>query len=211
MTAGSEEDAEARSAPVERPGRRGLWLLAATAAVVGVAAWQIARTGSDPSSLSRAFGFTIGGDPAISEARSEPVPDLEGPALTGGTLELRAYRGNVVVLNLWASWCGPCRREQPHLERVWREYRDRGVRFLGVDVRDQRAAALAFQDEFGVSYPSFSDDDSRLAHALKAQNLPTTYVIDRDGTIVFRLTGTVDEVLLREVLDATLTREGARD
>lgn len=189
---------------------RGLWLLAFGLAICGLAAWQLSRAGSDPVSLSRAYGFNIGDFAAISEARSEPAPDLEGPALGGGNLALADHRGDVVVVNLWASWCGPCRREQPDLEQVWREYRDRGVRFLGVNVRDQRAAARAFQEEFGVTYPSFYDEASQLAHELKAQNLPTTYVIDRDGTIVLRLTGTIDDVLLREILDATLEGEPAR-
>ncbi|HEX9697310.1 MAG TPA: TlpA disulfide reductase family protein [Actinomycetota bacterium] len=193
--------------------RRVIWTwtaLVVALVVAGFAAWQLSRSGTDPSSLSRAYGFDIGNYPAISEERSELAPALTGPKLSGGSLSLADYRGKVVVVNLWASWCGPCRREQPELERVWREYRDRGVQFLGLNVRDQQAAARAFQDEFDVSYPSFFDDSSRLAFELKAQVLPTTYVIDRDGKVAFRLTGTVDGLLLRSVLDAALGKEGAR-
>lgn len=87
--------------------------------------------------------------PAISEERSEQAPALEGPKLGGGSLSLAAYRGKVVVVNLWASWCGPCRREQPELERVWREYRDRGVQFLGLNVRDQQDPGLGVDARMG--------------------------------------------------------------
>lgn len=187
-----------------------MWVVLAAIVVIGFAAWQLSRSGTDPAFLSRAYGFDIGNYPAISEERSEQAPDLQGPKLGGGSLSLANYRGKVVVVNLWASWCGPCRREQPQLEGVWREYRDRGVQFLGLNVRDQQAAARAFQNEFDVSYPSFFDDSSRLAFELRAQVLPTTYVIDHEGRVAFRLTGTVDDVLLRKVLDATLGREPAR-
>lgn len=174
--------------------------------VIGFAAWQLSRSGTDPASLSRAYGFDIGNFPAITDEGSESAPELSGPELGGGSLSLGDYQGKVVVINLWASWCGPCRREQPELERVWREYRDRGVQFLGLNVRDQTAAALSFQDEFGVTYPSFEDDSSQLAFKLKAQVLPTTYIIDGAGRIAFRLTGTIDGALLRKVLDSTLER-----
>lgn len=179
-------------------------------AVLGTfAALQIARSGSDRASLSRAFGFDIGSFPAIQEEGSEPAPVLTGEKLGGGTLSLTEYGDKVVVLNLWASWCGPCRREQPDLERVWREYRDRGVQFLGINVRDNRASALAYQHEFDVTYPSFFDESSQLAFKLRAQVLPTTWIVNREGRIVLRLIGTVDAVLLRKVLDGTL--RGAAD
>lgn len=191
-------------------GRPKLWPWVAVAIVVvigGFAARQLVRSGTDPASLSRAYGFDIGNFPAITDQGSDPAPPLKGPALAGGSLSLEDYRGKVVVINMWASWCGPCRREQPELERVWREHRDRNVQFLGLNVNDQQAAALAFRDEFGVTYPSFYDDSSRLAFELEAQVLPTTYVIDSGGRIVFRLTGTVNETLLTRVLDGVLARE----
>lgn len=197
------------SAP--RRSKAWLWVaLTLTVAVGGLAARQLLRSGADPASLTRAYGFDIGNFPAIADEGSEPAPPLRGPKLGGGSLSLAQFRGKAVVINLWASWCGPCRREQPALERVWREYQDRGVQFLGLNVRDQEAAAHAFREEFGVTYPSFYDESARLTFELRAQVLPTTYVIDQDGRIVFRLTGTVNEVLLRKVLDGVLTRGTAR-
>jgi thiol-disulfide isomerase/thioredoxin len=201
--------ARERSVP-ERP-KAWLWVALTLSVVVGgFAAWQLLRAGTDPASLSRAYGFDIGNFSAIADERSEPAPALAGPKLGGGSISLAEYRGKVVVINLWASWCGPCRKEQPALERVWREYQDRGVQFLGLDVRDQEVAAGAFREEFGVTYPSFYDDSARLTFELKAQVLPTTYVVDQRGRIVFRLTGTVNDVLLRKVLDGVLARGTAR-
>lgn len=202
-----QADAVAQASRARGAGARLAWVLTAVAGVVIVvfAVLQLRSSGTDAGALQRAFGFTIGSFTAAAERGSDPAPALEGPRLGGGTLSLDDYEGKVVVVNLWASWCGPCRREQPDLERVWRAYRERGVQFLGLNVRDQEAAARAYQVEFDVTYPSFFDTSSRLAAALKAQVLPTTYVIDRAGRIAFHLAGTVDEVLLREVLDSLLT------
>lgn len=212
MSAEAERDAAAHEAPPAVRARRTTWawILVVTAVVISFAGWQLLRSGTNPSSLQRAYGFDIGNYAAITDESSEPAPDLFGPKLGGGSLSLTDYRGKVVVINLWGSWCGPCRREQPELERVWREYRERGVQFLGVNLRDNEAAALSFQREFDVTYPSFYDESSALAFTLKAQVVPTTYIVDAEKRIVFRLTGTVDGVLLRKVLDATLQREPPR-
>lgn len=203
------EQLEAEEAsPAKRPARRGwTWAALILVVLVGVfAARQLATTGTKPGSLARAYGFDIGDYPAISEEGSTLAPALEGPSFDGATLRLADYRGKVVVINLWGSWCGPCRKEQPELERMWREYRSQGVQFLGVDERDQLAAARAFREEFDVTYPSWIDDDAGVAFRLKVQVMPTTYVVDRNGLIVFRLTGRVDEAMLRTVLDGVLSK-----
>jgi len=201
---------EAERIPQPKPSWVRSWLWVAVVAVLvagGFAARQLARTGTKPGALARAYGFDIGDFPAISEEGSSPAPAMEARSFDGTSIRLADYRGKVVVINMWASWCGPCRREQPELERVWREYKTRGVQLLGLNERDQLAAARAFRDEFGVTYPSWIDDSSQLAFKLKAQVLPTTYIIDRRGRIVFRLTGTVDEAMLRAVLDSVLAKE----
>lgn len=194
--------------PARTRALRAWGVILAVALVIGAfAALQLARTGANPSRLARAYGFTIGDFRAQGERESRPAPDLFGEDMQGRPLALKDYRGKVVVVNLWASWCGPCRREQPVFERLWREYKGRGVQFLGVNLRDQKAAALSFIDEFGVTYPSFFDQSSRLAFELQAQVLPTTYLIDAEGNLFFRFTGTVDEPLLRTAIDAALAPE----
>lgn len=189
--------------------RRGWWVLICAVAVVSsFAMLQLSRTGTSPSGIASAYGFTIGDFRAQGQREDRSAPNLSGADMHGGPLALSDYRGEIVVVNLWASWCGPCRREQPVFERLWREYKTRGVQFLGLNVRDQKAAALAFLDEFGVTYPSFFDRDSQLVFRLGSKVLPETFIIDGSGRIFFRFTGTVDEPLLRTAIDAALLPGG---
>lgn len=212
----SHHQTKAEAVHADPPGRgprrasnRRVWLgwagvLAAATLVAVFAFLQLSRTGANPSRLARAYGFSIGDFRAEGERESRPAPNLVGEALDGSRLALSEYRGKAVVLNLWASWCGPCRKEQPIFERLWREYRDRGVQFLGLNVRDTKAAALAFIDEFQVTYPSFFDPSAALTFEVQAQILPSTFIIDSAGQMFFRFTGTVDEPLLRQGIDRAL-------
>jgi thiol-disulfide isomerase/thioredoxin len=122
-------------------------------------------------------------------ARTQPIVwDL--PLLNGeGSLASGDLEGRVVVLNFWASWCAPCRREMPVLERTWRAYRDRGVTIVGIDVRDAPRDARAFVDKYNITYPIVRDEREVLVERLSADPLPQTFFLGRDG----RLAG--DEVL----------------
>jgi thiol-disulfide isomerase/thioredoxin len=115
------------------------------------------------------------------------APEFTGTTLTGSRLSFSSYRGQVVVVNFWGSWCGPCREEAPALAAAARQYRPSGVAFLGVDVRDTTASAEAFTHDFGVSYPSVSDTSSVITLDFTAvvpiAGTPTTLVIDRTGHI----------------------------
>lgn len=114
-------------------------------------------------------------------------------------------RGTVGVVNFWGSWCGPCREEQRGLEALWQEYRGRGVQFIGMNERDQKAAALAYLDEFGVSYPSLWDPDAAQSYRFKVRYMPATYVIDRSGRIAATIVGAIEDPGdLRALLDAEL-------
>jgi thiol-disulfide isomerase/thioredoxin len=117
-------------------------------------------------------------------------------------------RGQVLVVNFWASWCGPCRAEQPALSAVARAWRGRGVAFIGVNVQDSRAAALAYTREFAVPYPSLFDPSAQTATRLRAVALPTTFILDRDGVIADQLTGKTTVPILRARLDALLAKGG---
>lgn len=95
-------------------------------------------------------------------------------------------RGSVVVINVWGSWCAPCRAEAPELARLSRETKSLGVRFLGVDIRDSKTAAIAFEHTYGITYPSVFDPDSRTMLGFKAlapRAVPSTYVLDRTGKV----------------------------
>jgi cytochrome c biogenesis protein CcmG/thiol:disulfide interchange protein DsbE len=107
------------------------------------------------------------------------------------------------VVNFWASWCGPCRREQPGLQRLWQEYRDRGVQFVGVNFKDDPAAARAYVEEFGVTYPSVTDPSAVLAHRFGVPYIPTT-ILAEHGEMDYRLLGAQTETTLRRYLEELL-------
>ncbi len=132
------------------------------------------------------------------------APDFTGTTLTGARLDFSSYRGRVVVLNFWGSWCGPCRAEAPTLAVTAQRYRSDGVAFLGVDVRDTTASALAFTRDFGITYPSVSDPGSVITLDFTAvvpiAGTPTTLVIDRTGHIAGAVFGTVSSQELTDIL-----------
>jgi thiol-disulfide isomerase/thioredoxin len=122
--------------------------------------------------------------PAPEETKSTVIA-FDLPKLTGGgTLSSSDLEGRVVVLNFWASWCAPCRHEMPTLQRVWRDYRDRGVTIVGIDVRDVAEDARSFARELGITYPIVRDEEEVLVRRLRADPLPQTFFIGRDGRLV---------------------------
>ncbi len=140
----------------------------------------------------------------IDPAERKPAPDLTGTTLDGGAFNLADLRGRVVVLNVWASWCAPCRAEAPSLQRVSDELANEGVRFVGINTRDTDDNARAFERRFGISYPSVVDRDGalllRFKETLPPQAIPTTLVIDRGGRMAARALTPLTEERLRELV-----------
>jgi thiol-disulfide isomerase/thioredoxin len=131
----------------------------------------------------------------VAASDRKPLPPLTGEALDGSMLDLASSRGKVLVLNFWASWCGPCRSEQAGLQQASRQLAGDGVRFVGVDIRDQRAAALAYEREFETSYPSLFDPSAVLTARLRDQAPafpPATLVIDEQGRVGARINGAIN-------------------
>jgi thiol-disulfide isomerase/thioredoxin len=132
------------------------------------------------------------------------APDFTATTLTGSRLSFSSYRGRVVVVNFWGSWCAPCREEAPALAVTAEQYRPAGVAFLGVDVRDTTASALAFVRDFGIPYPSVSDSGSEITldftSAVPIAGTPTTLVIDRTGHIAGAVFGTATYQELTDIL-----------
>lgn len=140
-----------------------------------------------------------------AKAMHEPAPALAGDSVEGRPLALADLRGSVVVLNFWATWCDPCRDEQPELVRLAGDYRDEGVEFLGVNERDDTAKARAWIEEFDVPYPSIVDEPGAWADDFAFFGLPDTYVIDAGGMIRWAVYGQTDAARLKELIDGVLT------
>jgi thiol-disulfide isomerase/thioredoxin len=146
--------------------------------------------------------------PAPEENRSRAVA-FDLPLLSGdGSLATGDLEGHVVVLNFWASWCAPCRREMPMFERVWRDYRGRNVTIVGVDVRDIPTDARSFVEKYDITYPIVRDEDEVLVDRLSADPLPQTFFIAADGRLDGdQILGEASEEQLRARLDDLLESE----
>lgn len=120
-----------------------------------------------------------------------PAPALSGRTLTGAELAWSSARGHPVVVDFWASWCGPCRAEQADINGVVKAYAARGVLFIGVDMRDDDAAALAYRHDLGVTYDSLPDSSEQIAASYNVAAPPTVVLVDQHGSVVDRFLGTV--------------------
>ena len=113
----------------------------------------------------------------------ENAPDFTLKSLEGSNLRLEEYRGQVVLINFWASWCGPCRQEMPLLDRLHHRYEDTGFAVLGVNVEGEVAPAQEIVDKTNVTFPILIDDGQKVSDMYNLQAMPTTVVVDRDGVI----------------------------
>lgn len=144
----------------------------------------------------------------IDPAQREIVLDLDGTTLEGDSWSTDDARGDVLVVNVWGSWCGPCKAEAPDLEEVYSDFSEAGepVDFIGVNHRDSVPTALAFQEAKGVSYPSLEDDGGQTLLQLQglANARPSTLVLDPDGQVAARVLGQVDATTLRGLVEDVL-------
>lgn len=160
--------------------------------------------GSDTTSGTQRFVAGEGIAHVVDPDARKPGPTLSGTTLDGERLEVS---GGPAVINIWGSWCAPCKKEQPALERVARATRSRGVRFVGINIRDgSRTPALRHVERYDVSYPSLYDPSARLLprFEIAPKTIPSTYVLDREGRIAAYVYGEVDEETLTSLVDRVL-------
>ncbi len=196
--------------------RRVTWVTASVATLaVAVWAWvavanQETAYVNDNSSSGQSdlrIGLTT-----FDNATRTAAPTIAGSTLGGDSYSLVSERGHLVVVNVWASWCRPCRAETPELVRLARAYHSRGVRFIGIDTRDDTAAARRFVSNYAVPYPSIIDDGDivgTLRDLVPVAAVPSTIVIDERGSVAARIIGRARYQVLRQILETELVRTTA--
>ncbi len=123
----------------------------------------------------------------------DPAPPYTTLALSGDSVRTTDLKGKVVLLNVWATWCAPCREEIPYLQSLYTKHRDQGFEIVGVsvDTRGQEENIKGFAKDFGMTYPIWLDPDERIQSLYLALGVPASYLIDREGILRWRRLGTV--------------------
>ncbi|MFC7220320.1 TlpA family protein disulfide reductase [Streptomyces polyrhachis] len=190
--------------------------VAALLAVAGVLALSACSAdGGGKSSGGNDTKFVAGTGEITSVKAVDRVaaPAISGKTTHGEELSLADYKGKVVVLNVWGSWCAPCRKEAPHLKEVADATKGEGVQFVGINTRDLDAAnAQAFDRTYGIDYPSLFDPSGKLilefpANSLPPQSIPSTLIIDREGRIAVRAIKSLNALELRKALDPIIAEK----
>lgn len=192
--------------------RRGALLTAGSAAV---ALLLSACSSGGTSGGGGDTHFIVGADgiATVAKGKRDAAPDLSGKAIDGGQLDVSAFKGKVVVLNVWGSWCSPCRAEAPGFQKVSESLKAQGVQFVGINTRDTSTEhAIAFEKQQGVTYPSLYDPTGKLLlrfkkGTLNPQAIPSTLVIDRDGKIAARSLSALSEERLRDMIAPVLAEK----
>jgi len=172
-------------------------------------------TGSGAVDVNNGGEFRfVAGTPAgevIPAAQRAEAPQFSGRLLGDGEFSSKQLAGDVAVLNFWGSWCAPCRVETPEFQQVYVDVKDKGVSFLGLNVKEtSEQFALAFVDRFGIQFPSLYDPRGEVALAFRgypANAIPSTIVLDRRGRVAAVYTGSVTQQNLRTVIGRVLGEE----
>lgn len=201
---------QTKSSPRRRP------LIAAVVAALALAGtWQFglwsppekAQTGASTSGSADNENISSGIS-LFPAGKRVKAPALEGELVEGGNLQAERMRGKVVVVNIWGSWCAPCRAEAPDLARVARETESKGVTFLGIDVRDDKASARAFTRRYAIPYQSLFDPNGsqlvKFSSIIPINAVPSTAVVDRSGRVAARVVGRVNYKTLNGLVQDVL-------
>lgn len=169
--------------------------------------------GTSGGSGQTGFVTDSGGIATVKAGDRTAGPELAGQTLEGAKLDVASYRGKVVVLNIWGSWCPPCRQEAPNFAKVARDTAAKGVQFVGINTRDPSTrSARAFEETFKVPYASLYDPAGKLMlrfpkGTLNPQAIPSTVVLDRRGRVAARSLRALSERDLRQMVDPLIAEK----
>jgi cytochrome c biogenesis protein CcmG/thiol:disulfide interchange protein DsbE len=176
-------------APRRRPAWWQIAVFGLVMALLGLVAFQMRRNG--PLAAGQ-----------VGEGELAPTFDLQ--TFDGDTLRLSDLRGQVVVINFWASWCKPCEEEADELENAWRHYKDQGVVFLGVDYTDTEPEARAYLARFDITYPNGPDLGTAISHSYRIRGVPETFVVDQEGILRALFVGPTTRARLQAEIEPLL-------
>jgi peroxiredoxin len=150
-------------------------------------------------------GVAVAGREPLHLVKGMPLaPDFDLMDVDGQRHTLAMHRGKIVIVNFWATWCPPCRFELPAMEKVWERLKDKGVVILGINVGEDADTIFTFTADYPVTFPLLMDSDSSVTNAYPVIGLPTTYVINPQGKLVYKAIGTRDwneNALVKKILE----------
>ncbi|MET8584028.1 TlpA disulfide reductase family protein [Streptomyces collinus] len=188
-------------------------LLSAMAAVAALSLSACGNGGTSGGGGNTNFVTGNNGVDTAPQGKRAAAPDLSGRTIDGKTLDVADYKGKVVVLNVWGSWCGPCREEAQYFAKVSKAYEGKGVQFVGINTRDTSTTpAVAFEKEHGIGYPSLYDPTGKLMlrfkkGTLNPQLIPSTLILDKDGKVAARALEALDDTALLKMLKPVLAEK----
>lgn len=188
-------------------------LLSAVAAALALTLSACGKGGTSGGGGNTNFVTGNNGVDTVAQGKRATAPDLSGRTIDGKTLDVAAYKGQVVVVNVWGSWCGPCREEAQYFAKVSKQYEGKGVQFVGINTRDTSPTpAIAFEKEHGIGYPSLYDPSGKLMlrfakGTLNPQLIPSTLVIDKHGKVAARALEALDDTSLLKMLKPVLAEK----
>ncbi|GAA2795847.1 TlpA family protein disulfide reductase [Streptomyces showdoensis] len=199
---------------LSRASRRTLLAVGTMTIALALSACSSDTNGKSGGGGDTGFVTNTGGISTVAKGERKPVAALAGDTLEGKRLDVADLKGKVVVLNVWGSWCPPCRAEAPHFAKVAKDLKAQGVEFVGINTRDpNKQPALAFEDDYGVPYPSLYDPAGKLIvggfpkGTLNPQAIPSTVVLDKNGKVAARSLMALDETKLRSMIEPLIAEK----